>query len=540
MTRPLASRECWCSPRNMRPRTPLSPDVGPSHPSGENPPLSTTTRHPNATIHHPSTHSAPLLPPGPRSPRPARHREAPASRTPVVDHLGMRPVDPDDRCCDAYESTRAATVTGADRQPPRCLVGDGPRIGCRSTSPPGCSPTRGPSRRDPPRSAGHPRASADRGRDAAQPDLTVRRRPPTGPRRPACGREATSRRLGRKVKRQRRRDRSARNVLLGLAPAARTVSRRRAAPRQRPLAAQAGTASARPRYCCQTGSIGPADAISDVVACGATGGRRSTMPHSRGSRSSLRALHDRHDATTFSHVCGPPRERGTTWSRFSAVAPAVLAAVPVAREHGPPRERRRRAERHPHEVHEPDHRRDRDAAALGAELGAVAVDDLGLLLEHEHDRAPGRHDAERLEAGVEQERSGHGGPTSRAAECTGAAPVADSVRTAAGADSAGAAPLEIARRRRPPRAVRRAVRRLEPEPRGTAAVGQREKRWPPPPPSGDTARKTGGRAVHHRCGRHSTAPTAMEPNMRRGVDRRRPGCASCASTVAWRRRRAGR
>jgi len=30
-------------------------------------------------------------------------------------------------------------------------------------------------------------------------------------------------------------------------------------------------------------------------------------------------LHDRQLATTFSHACGPPRERGTTWSMFSAV-----------------------------------------------------------------------------------------------------------------------------------------------------------------------------------------------------------------------------
>ena len=80
----------------------------------------------------------------------------------------------------------------------------------------------------------------------------------------------------------------------------------------RPPGGQAETASARPRYLCHTGSIGPADAMSDVVACGATGGRRSTIPHSFGSRASLRALHDRHDATTFSHVCGPPRERGST------------------------------------------------------------------------------------------------------------------------------------------------------------------------------------------------------------------------------------
>src|SRR5690349_19778942 len=45
------------------------------------------------------------------------------------------------------------------------------------------------------------------------------------------------------------------------------------------------------------------------------------MPHSDGRRSPLRALHDRHDATTLSHVCEPRRDRGTTWSRFSAARP---------------------------------------------------------------------------------------------------------------------------------------------------------------------------------------------------------------------------
>src|SRR5207253_1153404 len=73
---------------------------------------------------------------------------------------------------------------------------------------------------------------------------------------------------------------------------------------------QAETASDRPRYLCHTGSIGPAEAMSDVVACGATGGRRSTIPHSLGRRASLRALQERQEATTFSHVCAPPRERG--------------------------------------------------------------------------------------------------------------------------------------------------------------------------------------------------------------------------------------
>src|SRR5439155_298845 len=75
---------------------------------------------------------------------------------------------------------------------------------------------------------------------------------------------------------------------------------------------QAETASDRPRYLCHTGSIGPAEAMSEVVACGATGGRRSTIPHSLGRRAALRALQERQEATTFYHVCAPPLERGST------------------------------------------------------------------------------------------------------------------------------------------------------------------------------------------------------------------------------------
>src|SRR4051794_41882041 len=51
---------------------------------------------------------------------------------------------------------------------------------------------------------------------------------------------------------------------------------------------------------------------------GATGGRRSRRSVSWRYRFSLRALQGRHDATTFSQVCSPPRERGITWSMFSA------------------------------------------------------------------------------------------------------------------------------------------------------------------------------------------------------------------------------
>jgi hypothetical protein len=42
------------------------------------------------------------------------------------------------------------------------------------------------------------------------------------------------------------------------------------------------------------------------------------------------------------------------------------------------------------------------------------VHDLGLLLQHQDDRSPRRHDAQRLEAGVEQEAPGHAVFTSSA------------------------------------------------------------------------------------------------------------------------------
>src|SRR4051794_14069640 len=45
-------------------------------------------------------------------------------------------------------------------------------------------------------------------------------------------------------------------------------------------------------------------------------------------RFSLRELHRRHAATTLSHVCGPPFDRGTTWSTFSAGLPQYWHTQP--------------------------------------------------------------------------------------------------------------------------------------------------------------------------------------------------------------------
>src|SRR3989440_3549450 len=62
----------------------------------------------------------------------------------------------------------------------------------------------------------------------------------------------------------------------------------------------------------------PTVAISQRDAWGARGWRRRDRPHSWGRRPSLRALQARQEATTLSQVCSPPRDRGTTWSMFSA------------------------------------------------------------------------------------------------------------------------------------------------------------------------------------------------------------------------------
>ena len=47
------------------------------------------------------------------------------------------------------------------------------------------------------------------------------------------------------------------------------------------------------------------------------------------------------------------------------------------------------------------------SAAFGAKFGAIAMNDFGLFLQYQHDGPPRRDDAERFEAGVEQECPGH-------------------------------------------------------------------------------------------------------------------------------------
>ena len=62
------------------------------------------------------------------------------------------------------------------------------------------------------------------------------------------------------------------------------------------------------------------------------GARRRVSVVSARRWSSLRMLHGRHDATTFSHVWAPPLLRGTTWSMFSAAAPQYWQRCPSRRK----------------------------------------------------------------------------------------------------------------------------------------------------------------------------------------------------------------
>ena len=63
------------------------------------------------------------------------------------------------------------------------------------------------------------------------------------------------------------------------------------------------------------------DTTTHAVDRGARHGRARRIPASSGVRSRLPRLHGRHAAATFSQLCGPPFERGTTWSIESARSP---------------------------------------------------------------------------------------------------------------------------------------------------------------------------------------------------------------------------
>src|SRR5581483_2319036 len=75
------------------------------------------------------------------------------------------------------------------------------------------------------------------------------------------------------------------------------------------------------RYGSHSSGTAPWATIDHVAPRGATGWRCSRIVVSCSRRSRLRTLHGRQAATTFSHVCVPPRDRGTTWSIESALLP---------------------------------------------------------------------------------------------------------------------------------------------------------------------------------------------------------------------------
>src|SRR5262245_49692941 len=57
---------------------------------------------------------------------------------------------------------------------------------------------------------------------------------------------------------------------------------------------------------------------------GRFGLRIKCMPASCGVRFAFSVLHSMHEHTIFSHVVGPPRSRGSTWSRFRSFRSHVL------------------------------------------------------------------------------------------------------------------------------------------------------------------------------------------------------------------------
>jgi hypothetical protein len=86
---------------------------------------------------------------------------------------------------------------------------------------------------------------------------------------------------------------------------------------------------------------------------------------------------------------------------------AVLATVAITSEYRPAVEGDSSLVRNPDVVGQPYHRRFREGAALGVKVATGDVDQLRLLVENQQKSPTGGHNTERLEAGVEDERSGH-------------------------------------------------------------------------------------------------------------------------------------
>ena len=196
---------------------------------------------------------------------------------------------------------------------------------------------------------------------------TTRSRPArAGPRRRRCGAGPPPRRPRRRRRRRARpracvepsttAGRSTSNTqICGLAGSGngRCVERRR---RSALADDQPHRHEAQARYGFQASGTRATLTTTHADARGAWQGRARRIPASSGVRSRLARLHGRQAAATFSHTCSPPREPGQHVVDRLGLAPAVLAAVVVAGEHGPPRQRRPPAVRHLHHVAQADRR----------------------------------------------------------------------------------------------------------------------------------------------------------------------------------------
>ena len=281
MTRPFASRECWCSPRNIgrAPHWPLAVTVTPGW---GNPPLSTTKRHPmppKPPVNPLRTTSPPFATTGPTGIGGARWHH----RASVVDHLGMRPVDRDEYS-DAYEVLACAKEEAEQIRRDALVTAEGiRRIALEDAHELRLSGSAADSTPAPP---SRPRRSS-----SASSDSSAR----------SSGSAAGS--TGWK------------RYCSGSRPDCHPGRRAARSAKRVPLRSGRGTAARPGRSARPTRS-------ATCVACGATGARRSAMPHSDGQPVFLAR---RCTTGTTRRRCprcaGRRRERGTTWSRFSAALP---------------------------------------------------------------------------------------------------------------------------------------------------------------------------------------------------------------------------
>src|SRR5688572_16443253 len=92
--------------------------------------------------------------------------------------------------------------------------------------------------------------------------------------------------------------------------------------------AHALTLSGTPSHSRQRGSTDRVPSSRQAAPLGVRGGCGSAQPISASDRSALVWLQRRQAATTLSHVCVPPRLRGTTWSMLVAEEPQYTQVCP--------------------------------------------------------------------------------------------------------------------------------------------------------------------------------------------------------------------